>query len=73
METRSTGSNLVTLLVHGETETEYIMNNRTNKFLSLLLAITLVFASLGLAACGGQQKQEQDNCYGEDMPVINDN
>ena len=46
------------------------MNNRTNKFLSLLLAITLVFASLGLAACGGQQKQEQDAARAESVNAI---
>ena len=48
------------------------MNNRTRKFLSMILAITLAFATLGLAGCGGGQKEEQDNCYGKDMPVVND-
>ena len=48
------------------------MKNRTTKFLSLFLAITLALATLGLTACGGESKQEQDNCYGEDMPVINE-
>ena len=54
------------------------MNKRTSKFLSLILAITLAFATLGLAACGGSNggsgsasTQEQDNCYGDDMPVVN--
>lgn len=48
------------------------MTNRTNKLLSLFLAITLALATLGLTACGDSGKQEQDNCYGEDMPVINE-
>lgn len=54
------------------------MNNRTSRFLSFILAITLAFATLGLAACGGTggdsgsgSTQEQDNCYGDDMPVVN--
>ena len=46
------------------------MTNRTHKLLALVLAITLGFASLSLTGCGGS-KQEQDNCYGKDMPVIN--
>lgn len=47
------------------------MNNRTNKFFSLVLAIALALATFGLAACGGGNTQEQDNCYGDDMPVVN--
>lgn len=48
------------------------MNKRTNRLLTWVLAVTLAFASLGLAACGGgNSTQEQDNCYGDDMPVIN--
>ena len=48
------------------------MTNRTNKLLSLILAITLALATLGLTACSGGSSEEQDNCYGEDMPVINE-
>ena len=54
------------------------MTNRTNKFLSLFLALVLAFCTFGLTACGGsnadaeEQEQEQDNCYGDDMPVINE-
>lgn len=49
------------------------MNKRTNKLLAVALAITLALASLGLAACGGNDSaQSQDNCYGEDLPVVNE-
>lgn len=50
------------------------MNTQTNsKFrsiLSLFLAITLALGTLTLVGCGGN-KNEQDNSYGEDMPVVN--
>lgn len=48
------------------------MSKRTNKILSVLLALTLAIASMSLVACGGGSTQEQDNCYGEDMPVMNE-
>jgi hypothetical protein len=48
------------------------MNNRFHKFLSLFIAVALAFGSLTLAGCGGAKTDEQDNCYGEDMPVINE-
>ena len=48
------------------------MTDRTNKFLSLFLAIMLALATFGLTACGEDAAQEQDNCYGDDMPVINE-
>ena len=49
------------------------MKNRSSMLLSLMMAITLALAAFGLAACGnGGQGAEQDNCYGEDMPVINE-
>ena len=48
------------------------MNKRTSRLLAWVLAITLAFASLGLAACGGNSTQEQDNCYGDDLPVVNE-
>ena len=50
---------------------EYIMNKRSNKVLSLFLALVLAVGSLSLVGCGGNKANEQDNCYGEDMPVIN--
>lgn len=48
------------------------MQNRTHKFLSLFLAITLALGSITLVGCGGGGQAEQDNCYGEDMPVVNE-
>ena len=47
------------------------MNKRSNKVLSLFLALVLAVGSLSLVGCGGNKANEQDNCYGEDMPVIN--
>jgi hypothetical protein len=37
----------------------------------LFTILTLVF-SLALMGCGGPAQDEQDNCYGDDMPVINE-
>lgn len=48
------------------------MNNRKHAFLSIFLAFVLALGSLTLAGCGGSNADEQDNCYGEDMPVINE-
>ncbi len=48
------------------------MNKHMRKFLSMILAVTLTFVTLGLAGCGGGETDEQDNCYGEDMPVVNE-
>ena len=45
--------------------------NRTHTLLSLLLVITLLLGSIALTGCTGS-KDEQDNCYGEDMPVVNE-
>ena len=47
------------------------MNVRVRKLLSIFLSVTLACGALSLAACGGASN-EQDNCYGEDMPVINE-
>ncbi len=47
------------------------MKERTRSVISLLIALVLVLGSFSLAGCGGS-KDEQDNCYGEDMPVINE-
>jgi hypothetical protein len=38
----------------------------------LFVAVALTLSTLTLAGCGGSSKDEQDNCYGEDMPVINE-
>ena len=46
------------------------MTGRKRSFISFFVVLTLVMASLTMAGCGGS-KNEQDNCYGEDMPVIN--
>ncbi len=47
------------------------LSSRLNTLLSALLVIALTFGTLALAGCGGS-KDEQDNCYGDDMPVINE-
>ena len=48
------------------------MNVCVRKLLSIFLSVTLACGALSLAACGGGASNEQDNCYGEDMPVINE-
>ena len=45
--------------------------HRFSSILTMLLAISLLFGSLTLVGCGSKT-EEQDNCYGEDMPVINE-
>lgn len=40
-------------------------------FVCLLFTVSLVLGTFALAGCGGS-KDEQDNCYGEDMPVVNE-
>lgn len=47
------------------------MKERTRSVISLFIALVLVLGSFSLAGCTGS-KDEQDNCYGEDMPVINE-
>lgn len=47
------------------------MNDRIRSVLSMFLALVLALGALTLVGCGGSE-DEQDNCYGEDMPVIND-
>ena len=47
------------------------MNSRFKSLMAALLAIMLVLGSFSLTACGGGN-DEQDNCYGEDMPVVNE-
>jgi hypothetical protein len=39
--------------------------------MSVLLAASLTFGSFALAGCNNAA-EEQDNCYGEDMPVVNE-
>ncbi len=46
------------------------MNGQKRSFISLFVVLALVMASLTMAGCGSSQS-EQDNCYGEDMPVVN--
>lgn len=48
-----------------------LMNQRTRSFISVFMAFLLVLSMTMLAGCTGS-KDEQDNCYGEDMPVVND-
>ena len=45
--------------------------SRPKSLLTLLLAFALLLGSITLVGCGNKA-EEQDNCYGEDMPVINE-
>ena len=45
---------------------------RLRSILALLVAMALALSALTLVGCGGSSADEQDNCYGEDMPVINE-
>lgn len=47
------------------------MNKHAHALLSLLLALLLAVGSFTLVGCSGSDA-EQDNCYGEDMPVVNE-
>ena len=47
------------------------MTKRSRSFVSLFVALTLILGSLTLAGCSGSNN-EQDNCYGEDIPVVNE-
>ena len=47
-------------------------HEHAHKLLTVLLALALVLSSLACAGCGSKAADEQDNCYGEDMPVINE-
>lgn len=46
--------------------------------LALLLALSLGFSTTALVGCGGDEPQqstaaaddEQDNCYGDDLPAV---
>lgn len=46
--------------------------------LMLLMAGSVALGSLSLVACGGsgdegaQQSEQQDDCYGDDLPATND-
>ena len=37
-----------------------------------LAAFSLALSMFTLSGCGGSKAEEQDNCYGDDMPVINE-
>lgn len=47
------------------------LKNRLHALVSALLVVSLFFGSFALAGCKGSA-EEQDNCYGDDMPVINE-
>lgn len=48
------------------------MKNHSRTLISLLLALLLAVGSFSLVGCTGGNDAEQDNCYGEDMPVVNE-
>ncbi|MDO4796848.1 MAG: hypothetical protein Q4A01_02385 [Coriobacteriales bacterium] len=57
------------------------MSKRLSSLIPILLAVVLALGSLTLVGCGGSSDDsskadanttEQDNCYGDDMPVINE-
>lgn len=48
------------------------LSKRLKTLVSALFVVALAFGSLSLAACGGSSSNEQDNCYGDDMPVVNE-
>lgn len=52
---------------------------RLGRALIVALLLALLASPVGLTACGGssgtaeeQATEEQDNCYGDDLPVVND-
>ena len=51
-------------------------HQRINAILSAMLVLGMLFGAFSLTACTGgsdkQEEQEQDNCYGDDMPVVNE-
>jgi|GEM_PF-3458321 len=47
------------------------MKKHIQTLVMLIATLSLVLGSFTLAGCSGS-KDEQDNCYGEDMPVINE-
>ena len=47
------------------------INANLHTLVTLLVAFALLLGSLTLVGSGGS-KDEQDNCYGEDMPVVNE-
>lgn len=48
-------------------------NKIFSTILTLLLAFGITLGTLSLTACGGnKQADEQADCYGDDMPKIND-
>ena len=48
-------------------------NKIFNTILTVLLACGIVMGTFALTACGNDKKQdEQADCYGDDMPKINE-
>lgn len=45
------------------------MNKHLRSLLAFFVTLSLAFGSLALAGCTGGGN-EQDNCYGEDMPAV---
>ena len=55
--------------------TKLVASDSKNLFKVLVLALaafSLALSMFTLTGCGGSKAEEQDNCYGEDMPVINE-
>ena len=64
------------------------MRSSHSKLAAIMLCLMLAFGTLALAGCGGggnadqgaqandqatqQGADDQDNCYGDDLPAIND-
>ena len=64
------------------------MRSSKSKIAAIMLCLMLAFGTLALAGCGGggnadqadkgsatatqQSGDEQDNCYGDDLPAVND-
>jgi len=46
------------------------LNGTVHAMITMLLAFALLLGTMTLVGCGS--KDEQDNCYGEDMPVVNE-
>lgn len=47
------------------------MKNRGRSLICMFVALMLVLSTFALAGCTGSS-DEQDNCYGQDVPVVNE-